>query len=531
MFADIFNLVKEGLPETNDVAMQYRGDIVGYATHRLGIHLTPDMKAFLLSVQNNTITVVQSGTSLGKTFSEAVLALYFHECYPDSQVYLTAPPPVGNLQHQLWAEILNMITRANLKISSGNLLIKGLHSKHFIRGLSIPLTGTREDKVAKFSGKHAPVLVWGVDEGDAVPDEVYEGIDGCMSGGEIVRLFISFNPKKRSGRVYDLITNGRANVVKMSAFTHPNVVTGYNGIPGAITREYVVRKTHEWCEYIPEFVPVGEDLPSGIFQLPSFLDNAKCVGESGEMLPPLMPGYYRVVDGQYSYKIIGEYPSDGSNQLIPQQYVDEAISRWISRFGNTQDFDHLEMQHIGGVAGLDVADEGADTSCLVRRYGVIFPKPIVYHAENAGEAGQRAVMDCISNNISALNVDGIGVGASAVFAARNRVRELNHRQLTIRSIAVSESPKVNSIHGKFAKYRDQLYWNLRTTFVHKNPLMYPDPELIKQLGIVTYEEDANGRIKVLSKASMKAKLGGRSPDELEAIMLTEARNQVDIVRI
>ena len=536
MFADIFQHVKDGLPDISDTALRYRGDIIGYATERLGVNLTEDMSRFLLSVQDNTITVVQSGTALGKTFSEAILTLYFHEVYPESQVYLTAPPPVSNLQNQLWAEVVGLVDKLNLPIKAGNLIIKGISSKHFVRGLSIPLTGAREDKVAKFSGKHAPVLIWGVDEGDAVPDEVYEGIDGCMSGGEIVRLFISFNPKKRTGRVYDLIQSGRANVVQMSAFTHPNVVTGLNKISGAVTREYIIRKTHEWCEYLPDYMPERE-LPTGIFQLPNFLDGAVFVSESGETLPPLLPGYYRIIDGQYAYKIIGIYPSDGANQLIPQEYIDEAVSRWYTKYGDESEdnFDHTNLTHLQGIGGLDVADEGADTSCLMRRYGIIFPKPIQYHSEDANSAGTRAVEDSVRYNLRALNIDGIGIGSASVASARTAAREMREglggEPVTIRKVIVSESPKGASTDGKFHRYRDELYWQLRKTFKNKAPLLYPDPELLRQLSIVTYSEDGNGYIKVSSKAEMKRALGGKSPDKMEALMLTEAKNKVSFGRI
>ena len=39
---------------------------------------------------------------------------------------------------------------------------------------------------AKFSGKHAPYLLFILDEGDAIGDEVYRGIESCMSGGRMI---------------------------------------------------------------------------------------------------------------------------------------------------------------------------------------------------------------------------------------------------------------------------------------------------------------------------------------------------------
>ena len=67
--------------------------------------------------------------------------------------------------------------------------------KSFIQGVAIPMSGSPEEREAKFSGKHSPVLIFIVDEGDAVPEEVYKGIEGCMSGGELVKTPGHVQPK------------------------------------------------------------------------------------------------------------------------------------------------------------------------------------------------------------------------------------------------------------------------------------------------------------------------------------------------
>jgi hypothetical protein len=46
--------------------------------------------------------------------------------------------------------------------------------------------------------KHAPSLMFLVDEGDAVSDPIYSGIDTCLSGG-YMKMLVTFNPRQRLG--------------------------------------------------------------------------------------------------------------------------------------------------------------------------------------------------------------------------------------------------------------------------------------------------------------------------------------------
>ena len=112
--------------------------------------------------------------------------------------------------------------------------------------MTIPASGTPAQREAKFSGKHAPNLLFIIDEGDAVPDEVYKGIESCMTGGH-ARLLIMFNPRAEIGEPSRMERDGRASVVHLSAFSHPNLIQGKDVIAGAVTRETTVRRINQWC--------------------------------------------------------------------------------------------------------------------------------------------------------------------------------------------------------------------------------------------------------------------------------------------
>jgi hypothetical protein len=65
-----------------------------------------------------------------------------------------------------------------------------------------------------------------------------------MSGGD-ARLLVMFNPRAELGEAYRMARDGRANVVRLSAMNHPNVLAGEDIIKGAVTRETTVRRINE----------------------------------------------------------------------------------------------------------------------------------------------------------------------------------------------------------------------------------------------------------------------------------------------
>jgi len=137
----------------------------------------------------------------------------------------------------------------------------------FLTGVTIPSSGTAQERESKFSGKHQKHLLFVIDEGDAVPDEVYRGIESCMSGGIKSRLLIFLNPRHASGPVYRMQRDQKANVVHLSAFRHPNVIQGYDVFPGAVTRDTTVRRINEWTRPYVE----GEKVEAeSLFELPDF---------------------------------------------------------------------------------------------------------------------------------------------------------------------------------------------------------------------------------------------------------------------
>jgi hypothetical protein len=497
---------------------RYRNDPVGFATEVLGETFTPDVIRVMESVRDYPITIAKSGNGTGKTYGGAHIALWWYLCHLGAQVYMSAAPPEDNLRNLLWGELGGILAKhpqllaghrtRDLRISRSD--------KEFITGVTIPSSGSPVQRQARFSGKHAPYLLFIVDEGDAVPDFVYRGIESCLSGG-VGRLLIMFNPRARIGPVYRMERLGIGHVVEMTAFTHPNVVTGEDLIPGAVDRATTVRRINEWTRpLLPHETP-----DSQCFQVPDYLVGVVGTDRLHRPYLPLPASWRKITDNQFSHMVLARYPASSTDQLISEEWIDAAVTRWhsyVARFGE------LPPKGSKAILGVDVGEMGSDISAVALRYGGWVPHFITWTGVDVLVSGEKIAELFIEYNGMRINVDSTGVGAGvAPQAARSlRAKGVRLNRSEVNRVMVAESPTKETEHGQFAMLRDQLLWELRD-WLREDPgaMLPPDDELREELLAFSYETNQKGKIKVTDKASLRVRLG-RSPNKADALALTFA---------
>ena len=481
---------------------------MGFGEKVLGETYTTDVKAVMESVRKNDITVAVSANATGKTHGAARVAVWWYKCFPNSQVYTAAAPPESNLKKLLWAEIGSIVeTNPDLfKSDTATKLHVQSSAQSFLTGVTIPMSGTEAQREAKFSGKHSPHLLFIIDEGDAVPDEVYKGIESCMSGGH-ARLLIMFNPRAEVGEAYRMIRDGKANVIPLSAFSHPNVVTGQDQIPGAVTRETTVRRINEWCRPLID----GEKPDGECFELPQFLEGVTAKSQSGREYPPLKPGFYKIMEPAFSYMVLGQYPAKGSNQLISKEWISKARSRWdayVSQHGE------VPPANTFGVMGVDVGEFGTDANAVCFRYGGFVEQVVTWSGVDPMATGERATSEYKARCVCRANVDATGVGAGVA-------PHMQRGGCSAVGIKVASSPTERTEMGEFGILRDQIWWACRE-WLRTDPgaMLPPDEMLVEELQTPTYEV-VNGKIRVMKKITMRELLR-RSPDRADSLCLTFA---------
>ena len=486
---------------------EYQADPVGFGEKVLKETYTDEIKALMESVRDNVITVAKSPNAVGKTHGAARVAVWWYKCFPGSQVYTAAAPPESNLKKLLWGEIGSILNKHSRIFSTDtptNLHIER-DPQSFLTGVTIPMSGTEAQREAKFSGKHAPHLLFILDEGDAIPPEVYKGIEACMSGGH-ARLLIMFNPRAQVGPVYQMERDRVANIVQLSVFTHPNVVSGEDKIPGAVTRETTVRRISEWCRPINDAEVPGADC----FTLPDYLVGAIAKSHSGVDYPPLRAGYYKVMNPAFDYMVLGRYPAQAVNQLISREWISKARARW-DRYVK----DHGEIAPaVPGIMGIDVGEFGPDESCCFFRYGGYVDRPVYWDGVDTLVTGDRAIMEYRGRSMSRAMVDATGVGSGVA-------PYMTRADCVAIAVKVASKPTVETEMGEFYQLRDQIYWAVREWLrTDETAMLPPDETLTEELQTPTYEIK-NGKIRVMDKDTMRELLR-RSPNRLDGLALTFA---------
>jgi len=522
------------LKKQADLYKPYRDDPVRFGTEVLREKYTDDVIKVMESVRDNPITIARSANATGKSHASARICVWFYTVYNDAKVFLAAAPPLENLKKILWGEI-STVVRAHPELFAGhkrraldisrdfsqagiivadNEQVDTLES--FITGVAIPTSGTSAERESKFSGKHAPHILFVVDEGDAVPDEVYKGIESCMSGG-MARLLIMFNPRAQVGPVYRKETTRQANVVHLSALNHPNVIKGKEIIPGAVNREITVRRTLEWTR------PIGEGekaIPEHVFTPPNFLVGHKAKSLAGIEYPALTADNRIIVEPQFYYMVLGEYPAQSTSQLISEAWINAAVKRWhmfVERYGE------VPPPGVQPIMGIDMAELGADSNVACFRYGGYVPKLTIWNGVDPDFTAIHAYKLYIKKQASIAMVDATGVGASVAPSMARRGRE---KGLDVRAVSVKASARPSSAiqtdRGDFFQLRDQLWWALRE-WLRADPsaMIPPDGLLIEELKAVEILPMDNTKLKVTGKKDLRQILH-RSTDRSDALCLTFA---------
>lgn len=496
---------------------RYQTDPVAFGRDILK-HDYPECVCDLMeSVLKNRVTLGKSGNSTGKSYCVGDLAVWFLLVFPDSKVFLAAAPPESNLNNILWPKVINNIREnenlfKNYRITNDGIYDRS-NAEHYLTKLTIPSQGSESDRQARFSGKHAPHLLFCLDEADAIPEACFNGIETCMSG-DFDRLLCTFNPRQSAGRLYRLENNGGAKVVKLSAFDHPNVIYGENRIPGAVTREVTVQRINNYTRPLA----IGEAVSRNCFEVPEFLVGAVAKDPNREDVyyPPLDAGNRYIENPQFSHVVLGEYPAQSTSQLISQEWIDRARLRWDEYVKINGERPPSEY----AIMGQDVGEFGDDPSVTCFRYpGGFVERLVSWYGVDPVVTGEKAAREYKSRKVQFANVDGIGVGSGvAPYMVRLGCKAY--------SVKVSNSPFDTigcSVEDRDEMYRlrDQLIWMARDHLRTSTTAMLPPDDLLieEMLAFVYWEDERTGKTRVTSNADIKMMIR-RSADRFCAYYLT-----------
>lgn len=325
---------------------KYQSNPQAYALDVLGVRLTPDQELMLDSIRLNRRTLVKASHAVGKTFTAAVAASWWFDCWNRHVAYITAPT---------WPQALGLTfkqlkTLRRAKQLPGIILDTGIikdadkikEGEHYLRALNA-------EKSEGFQGEHsAPILIV-IEEGVGVPKYIWDASGGLMTHPDN-RMFVIGNPTDEATEFGLAAESVSYHSMSISALNHPNIVAELNRqlppFPDAVRLLWLYEMLEKECEH-------SETMIEDVFEFVSLPEIKKALeGRPADLSQKwiYMPTAY------FQGRVLGEFPTQADQQVIPKAWL---------KFQPVQSLNEKDLPELG----CDVARFGDDRTTIIGRIG------------------------------------------------------------------------------------------------------------------------------------------------------------------
>jgi len=411
--------------EAARVAERIRSDPKRFVADFFGEDLIGKQGEVMESLRDHRATLCRSAHGVGKTFLAARAVLWFLMAHPGDAIVITTAPGWQQVESQIWREIAMAYARSRVAIG-GRLLTTRLEfgPKWYAIGLAT-------DTPTNLQGWHASNVLVVIDEADAVPASTWTALDSVLTSANVKLLAIGnpLNPASEMKRRTDAAGPGE-NCIRISA-DDVLPLTDTGKYPFLLQRSWVDRVRERW-------------------------------GENSAL---------------YRGKVLAEWPSEGSDTVIPLPWLMRARGRAVRKGLRA--------------LGVDVARFGSARTVrtLLEGNHLVFSRATAL--EDTMQTAGRVLADIQTYAPVAVGVDDTGVGG----AVTDRLRQLEQTVTAVNFGARAFDD------ARFANRGAEIYWQAREAFEQDLigvDMSEPDSvdELIAELNRPTYDTDDRGRVRV-----------------------------------
>jgi len=458
---------------------------------QLGAYLWSGMRMIIDYVWKYQRVSVRACHGISKTFTAANIAVTFLNLFPNSIVITTAPTN-KLVEKLLWKEIGGIYQRVGKRIygRQTQMSVK-IAPEWFMFGFST-------DRADRMEGQHAPFILWVVDEAKGVAPWLQDSIEGSLTGGFCCVLELSTTDgadQQSNFRKHHSEQRSQWKQIRLSAFDSPLV---------DIAHFPEFKK-----EVNPKLYDYGK--PETGTEWPLKRGNSIQIATE-DWIRDRYTEWFETNKFMWETKVLGEFSTFGTNNIIPLKWVESAINAEVTIDGYIQP----------AIWGLDVARMGDDQSVLTEYRSKVVSLQQVWGKKNTMET--TGIVRALIPNNEIVQVDAIGVGAG-VF---DRLAELGQP-----CYGIVSSEKAFEVE-KYFNQRAEMWMTARDLFERQyeegNVISIPDdPELIEDLTGMQYKIHSDGRLRAEAKDDFKKRLQ-RSPDKGDSFVyaiyvLPESRDQ------
>jgi len=409
---------------------------------------------------------VKSGHTMGKTWTAAIATLYL--LYVWKGLGLTTAPGFRQVRRQLWGEIHNLYGNSPIPLGGTiNQTSLELGPRWYVEGFST------DNPSVSFTGFHEGTVFVILDEAGGISDQVFNMLDTVLASENSFVLQIG-NPIDSSTFFYDCFKPGSGYYpITISCWDSPNVVNQKTIYPKLCAPDWPERMLKKW----------GKN------------------------------------DPWYLSRVLGEFPKENRDVVIPYEYIEQALQRELP-----EDFPKC--------ISCDVSRRGSD----VTKVGILWNSgrfriiDSVYRYRNTEVAGklithyrhyEKILKDKNISQELFVNVDDVGCGGGVV----DMLVEAN---IPVNGVVSQERPdNSQEDYEKFHNLRAQGYWNLREAYI-SGEVDIDSEDLAFELSRITKETSSRGKIKIIDKEKLRKILKGRSGDSADCQMMAYTKGEADL---
>ncbi len=245
------------------------------------------------------------------------------------------------------------------------------------------------ESAVRSQGFHAEHMLIVVEECPGIDPAILTALKNTATAPHNIILALG-NPDNQLDPLHQFSALPNVEAIRISAFDHPNVVTGDAGlVPGATSREFIEEKRAEY-------------------------------GETGPL---------------YLSRVRGQAPKEAHNALFRQTDLEAAAVRWQEIMGRTPEGapfpvdTELRQRFMAGgkkALGCDPANTpNGDRFAMSKWVGAVMLEITKLNCRDAYEFGERIAEIALAENIEAqhIGVDNVGVGSGTVNYLRRKLRD------------------------------------------------------------------------------------------------------------
>ncbi len=453
---DLLELTGTGVLESREgrnraeLVRRYRGRPLPFIREVLRVKVTPQQQDVVRAVIANPLVVVPGSIGVGKDFISTALAMYW--AYIEGALVIFQAPTERQATTILMGEVHRHFHRATEL--PGDLLQRALRIPGTSHAGILSMTSTESSKLTGF---HAPDVRVVLSEAQGLEDHAWEAALSVAVGPRD-RILAVGNPLRAEGRFYNACLDGSGwHRVRMSALLHPNVVTGREVVPGAISLRSVEQFKREYGE----------------------------------------------TSGIYRSRILAEFPLEAESSLIPRPLLDRAAGLILPVSHNP-----IVM------AGVDTArsKSGSAIGVAVAKGGTLVHLT-TFQCPDTVLAARRVLEELTPFEPNTIRIDVGGPGAGIADILRSSPDP--GWRAVVEDVHFGGAP---SDRARFPNRRAELWFGLRER-LERNEIALPrHPELLDELAAPGFGYDRANRIVVEPKDEVMKRLG-RGLDRADSVVM------------